>query len=574
MPEPELPPLAEVIADGIPVDWGREASSGRISLEELQRFQSMEKVLQAHRRLFKEPSTSLTWGLSVPTEPLPPAAAPSSRIPQTWGNLQIRELVGRGGFGEVYRAFDPVLEREVALKLLKTERHTAEEARRRFLAEARRLARVRHDHVVIVHGADVRDGQMGIWTDFLNGTTLEELLRIQGPLSARETALIGIDLCRALAAVHGAGLVHRDVKTSNVMRMEGGRVVLFDFGMAAADRRGSGSVPFESVGGTPLYMAPEVLQGSAADPSADLYALGVLLYRLVSARYPIEAGSLKAIQKVHDAGTRTPLRSVRPDLPTEFVRIVEKAIAPLSVDRYASAGALEMDLAAFVGVPSLEQPWYLRPVTLIAGLAGAAILVVALFVSGMIAPTFSIGASLYKNETTEIFSGDTVSPGDHISLRLHLSRNARIVVLDQDPDGHLQRVFPETSDPGGATLEGDREHRLPPETEDVERSWTIGSTGGPESFVVLAAGSDRWWPWKRPSLPGQLEAALAQVPVGEENNLLAAIPESLGTGDGKAILESRRRVAGREGLLESLIQEAGAGRNVRIQRFDLNVEGR
>ncbi|HET9233112.1 MAG TPA: serine/threonine-protein kinase, partial [Candidatus Eisenbacteria bacterium] len=262
MPDPEKPSLAELIADGIEVDWNREASSGRFSIEELQRFQPIERVFQTHRRLlFKESPESLTWGLDVSTQAIAhpnalPVSGHKAAPGTTWGHLEIREHVDGGGFGDVYRAFDTVLEMEVALKLMRDKGHAPSDNMRRFLAEARRLARVRHENVVILHGADVRDGRMGMWTDFLQGTTLEVQLSIQGPMSAREAALVGIDLCRALAAVHGVGLVHRDVKTSNVMRTEGGRIVLFDFGLAAADRRVNPNEPLASLGGTPLYMAP------------------------------------------------------------------------------------------------------------------------------------------------------------------------------------------------------------------------------------------------------------------------------------------------------------------------------
>ena len=575
MPDPETQPSpAELIADGVEVDWNRQASSGRFSLEELQRFQSIERVVLTHQQLFKESPESLTWGLNVSTQAIArPTALPVSgdrAQPGTkWGHLEIREHVDGGGFGDVYRAFDTVLEMEVALKLMRDKGHAPDDNMRRFLAEARRLARVRHDNVVILHGADVRDGRMGMWTDFLQGTTLEVQLSIQGPMSAREAALVGIDLCRALAAVHGAGLVHRDVKTSNVMRTEGGRIILFDFGLAATDRRGNPNEPLASLGGTPLYMAPEVLRGAQPDASADLYALGVLLFRLVTNRYPIEARAIKDILDMHQVGRRTPLRSLRPDLPTEFVSIVEKAIAPLPEDRYPDAASLEMALAGFVGsLEHAERHWYLRPASLIAGGTVAAIAAIALIVVAAI-PPFSVDASLY-NGTTELFSGDKVRPGDSITLKLHASRTTRIVVLNRDAEGHLQRLFPESGEAAAAVLAGG-DHVLPEGTTEVEHFWKVTSVAGVESFVVIAAGSPRWLPWKAPALPQDLETALAEVPLPEDESLLAAITVPEPGEKTRAELGARRRASQPAGMLEYLVEE-GAAHKLRVQRFDLNIE--
>ena len=150
-------------------------------------------------------------------------------VAERWGRLELLELVGKGTFGEVYRARDAQLQREVAVKLLHVGR-PHDGLVDRMLHEARALARVQHPNVVIVHDAEERDGRVGLCMEFVRGRTLEQLLLAEGPRGAREAALIGQDLCQALAAVHAAGLVHRDVKAQNVMRENGGRVVLMDFG--------------------------------------------------------------------------------------------------------------------------------------------------------------------------------------------------------------------------------------------------------------------------------------------------------------------------------------------------------
>src|SRR5262245_4949722 len=220
----------------------------------------------------------------------------------TWGRLEAWRSIGAGAYGEVWSAWDRGLEREGALKL----RHAdSGVSARRWLEEARRLAQVRHPNVVTVHGADEHDGRAGLWMDRLHGRTLDELLTLLGPCSAREAAAIGVDLCAALAAVHANRLVHGDLKTQNVMR-EGapghptgaGRVVLMDFGSAHA----SSATPGAASPGTPLYTPPEVLRGGRTTAAADLYALGVVLYRLVTGRYPVEATSLSELREKLERG--------------------------------------------------------------------------------------------------------------------------------------------------------------------------------------------------------------------------------------------------------------------------------
>src|SRR5262249_32097269 len=194
-----------------------------------------------------------------------------------WCHLEIRERIGEGIYGEVFRGWDTKLEREVAVKFLSAE---ATAVVPHVLQEGRLLARVPHPGIVTVFGAEEQDGRVGIWMEYVHGRTLEDWLEERGPFTSHEAILIGIDLCRALAAVHGAGLVHRDVKTRNVVREDTGRIVLMDFGAGAEARTADGE--FHVITGTPIYLAPEVLRGQPSSPQSDLYALGVLLYRLVT----------------------------------------------------------------------------------------------------------------------------------------------------------------------------------------------------------------------------------------------------------------------------------------------------
>ncbi|HEY3215696.1 MAG TPA: protein kinase [Candidatus Eisenbacteria bacterium] len=175
------------------------------------------------------------------------------------------------------------------------------------------------------------------------------MLQERGPFSSHEAILIGIELCCALGAVHRAGLVHRDVKTRNVVREDTGRVVLMDFG-AGIDAK-SGSFETHGLAGTPIYLAPEMLEGKSASPQSDLYGLGVLLYRLVTRSYPFAGATLDGLRAAHARGEMRPLGNARPDLPSPFLRVVERALASDPARRFASAEEMEAALAAALDEP-------------------------------------------------------------------------------------------------------------------------------------------------------------------------------------------------------------------------------
>ena len=149
---------------------------------------------------------------------------PTVGISGKWGTLNLIEKVGEGAFGEVYRAFDTTLEREVALKILLPRGVDPDSEAKSLLREARAMASVRHSNVVSVYGVDRHDGRVGFWSDFVHGKTLSSIIAADGPFGAREAAIVGIDLCKAVGAVHAAGLLHRDIKAGNTMRESGGRI--------------------------------------------------------------------------------------------------------------------------------------------------------------------------------------------------------------------------------------------------------------------------------------------------------------------------------------------------------------
>lgn len=346
-PEDRLLDVAEGLADDRPIDWNEVVRERPDLASTVDRLRQLQAISSA----FRNPE---------PSGPGRPASPTASRTPLfTWGDIEVLEKLGEGGFAEVYRAWDPSLEREVALKLSRKRPDEGSARVERWLAEARRLARVRHANVLVVHGVDVRDGRAGFWTDLIHGRTLEKVLGDQGRLGGAEAALIGLDLCRALAAVHAAKLVHGDLKASNVMRegdgvrggtTDAGRIVLMDFG-SSDESSPTGARSATSV--TPLTCAPEVLRGEPASPASDLYSLGALLYRLVTGRYPIESNDIAELETKIQYGVRSPLRDLRPDLEATFVAVVEKALDPDPAHRFGSAGQMENALSTAL---SLEGP--------------------------------------------------------------------------------------------------------------------------------------------------------------------------------------------------------------------------
>ena len=325
--------LIQSVADGAAVDWAGIDTQMTTDAER-RRFRDLRLVArlgELHRTIVSDDACG--------GDDAEQTGAHTAVVPERWGHLELGVRLGGGAFGDVFLAHDVQLDRDVALKLI---RGTASTRRsfEQLLPEARILARVKHTNVVTVHGADVRDDLPGLWMELIKGCTLEESLTARGAFGPAEAQAIGLDLCRALSAVHAAGLVHGDVKAQNVMREDGGRIVLMDFG--AGHVRGLAT---ERVVGTPLYLPPEVLAGAPATPQSDIYGLGVLMFHLVTGRYPYRAETLDELREAHAAQRRTRVRDLRPDLPGSMVNVVECALDSDPARRFASAGAMEAALA-------------------------------------------------------------------------------------------------------------------------------------------------------------------------------------------------------------------------------------
>lgn len=288
--------------------------------------------------------------------------------PREWGPFHDLRPVGGGGFGSVYRAWDTQLLRDVALKLLRTGSDSTEVDQAAALHEARMMARVRHPNIVPVYGVETHDGRVGFWSEFVEGATLSAIVRRSGPLPPREAAAVVAEVCKAMVAVHAAGMLHRDIKAENVIReAKTGRILLMDFGLSHESGIG------REAGGTPAYMAPELFLGKAPSPASDIYALGALLYFLLSGLFPA-GGSLGEIRAAAISGTYKPLREVKPGLPGALLEIVERATAGRSEGRFVGPEGMLQALTAFhataesVAKPRSRMPWVAGAVVVV-GLA-------------------------------------------------------------------------------------------------------------------------------------------------------------------------------------------------------------
>jgi serine/threonine-protein kinase len=307
--KPALDAIADAILDGTPIDW-RSVDSANLPDKA---FVEQLKTLAGLRRMRG-------------------ASASMAPAPWRWGHLQVFERIGQGAFGDVHRAWDPRLDREVALKLLRSGVLEGDGPGSSVIEEGRLLARVRHQNVVTIYGAEAIDGRIGLWMELVKGRTLEETLRSGRTFTAAEVTRLGADLCAAVAAVHAAGLLHRDIKAQNIMLDAGGRLVLMDFG--AGHEAGSAG---QTLAGTPLYLAPEVLSGGAATERSDVYSIGVVLFRLLTGSYPVFGDDLADLCRAHETGDGVNARLQRAGIPVRLRRVLGRAIDPDPDRRYAGA---------------------------------------------------------------------------------------------------------------------------------------------------------------------------------------------------------------------------------------------
>jgi serine/threonine-protein kinase len=253
-------------------------------------------------------------------------------------NYDVLGVLGRGGMGVVLKAFDTSLHRTVAIKVLSPQIATSKASRRRFLREARAAAAINHPNVVVIHAAEEQDGMPFLVMECVSGRTLRERVKQQPGFDLASVLRIGTQIAAGLAAAHQQGVVHRDIKPTNIMLEDGiERVKITDFGLALVALDASQLTTARRVVGTPSYMSPEQVRGERVGPRSDLFSLGCVLWFLVVGRSPFHgAHALDVARKVEEQ-TLPPLTDLNPQAPPELAAIVARLLAKNAADRFASA---------------------------------------------------------------------------------------------------------------------------------------------------------------------------------------------------------------------------------------------
>ena len=268
------------------------------------------------------------------------------------GRYQIREIIGEGAMACVYKAFDPEINRPLAIKLLKAQLRLDGEYRNRFLREAKGAVVLSHPNIVTVFDVGEDQGHPYIAMELVEGGTLAEEIKASKPLSTAEIVEIGIQLARALDYAHKRGIVHRDVKPGNIMRLtDSNTIKVADFGICRIDDPEGGDqnqqTQMGDVLGTPNYMSPEQVMGQKVDSRSDLFSVGVVMYKLLTNSLPFEGDSVISVAYKIAKSEAPPVQTLRPEIPLTLRRIVERALKKQPEKRFQTGEELAL---ALIGV--------------------------------------------------------------------------------------------------------------------------------------------------------------------------------------------------------------------------------
>ncbi|MBC7224813.1 MAG: serine/threonine protein kinase, partial [Anaerolineae bacterium] len=328
------------------------------------------------------------------------------------GRYRLLEVIGRGGVATVYRAWDVLGERYVAVKVLKEEYTEHPEFPERFRREAETVLHLDHPRIVGFLDYGVEDGQHFLVMEYVEGETLARMVQERGALPIAQALDIARQVCEALEAAHGSGVIHRDIKPQNLMCMPDGTVKVMDFGLA----RVATEVTLTQTGifmGTPRYVSPEVVKGERVDHRSDLYSLGIVLYEMLTGDIPFSSESTWALLQSHVQEIPPPVREARPEVPEWLDQVVAKALAKDPNARFQSAAEFRAALrppepetqaapaptpGRGVPVPSAGYDWR--------WVAGAALGVVLLVSLGALGAT---GAGWFARPTRSALSGSAAT---------------------------------------------------------------------------------------------------------------------------------------------------------------------
>ena len=309
---------------------------------------------------------------------------------RTLSHYELLEEIGKGGMGVVYKARDTRLDRFVAIKLLPPEKMSDPDRKRRFVQEAKAASGLNHPNIVTIHEIDTLDGVDFMVMEYVDGTPLDRSIPAKG-LPIEQTLAYAVQIADALAAAHTAGIVHRDIKPGNIVVTPGGRVKVLDFGLAKlVERAGSEDLTVTAEGatragvivGTVAYASPEQIEAKPVDARSDVFSFGAVLYEMLTGRRPFQGESQLSTMAAILRDTPQPVVAIRPGLPAELSRILQRCLEKNRDARYRSGAELRDDLAAVqarLATPAaglgamLHQPRYaITAVLVILAIAGAA----------------------------------------------------------------------------------------------------------------------------------------------------------------------------------------------------------
>ena len=295
-------------------------------------------------------STLLAIGDSFAARPptphtLPGAPTGDDGVAHHVGRYEVKERLGRGGMASVFKAHDPSIARDVALKFLHAALCEDAECRSRFLREARAAGGLSHPNIVVVHDVGEIEGRPYMAMEMLTGQSLAEELEGSRQLPVRESVTVALQLARALDYAHKRGVVHRDIKPGNIMRDAASRTVkVTDFGIAHVEDSGTGAAEMRTrvgdVIGTPQYMSPEQARGEKLDGRSDLFSVGIVLYQMLTGLRPFRGDNLLAVATSIANEPHAPIDKTRKDVPASLRRLVDRCLAKSAAQRFQSGREL------------------------------------------------------------------------------------------------------------------------------------------------------------------------------------------------------------------------------------------
>jgi eukaryotic-like serine/threonine-protein kinase len=297
---------------------------------------------------FLETATHSTSGDTAPSHPPSSATSAVAWIGRALGKYQLTAVLGQGGMGTVFRAHDPLIDRDVAVKLLPEELADDETALGRFLSEAKAVGKLNHSHVVSVYDVGQEGRAYYLVMELMPGGSASDRLDEGHAFSVLDATRVAIDACKGLAAAHAAGLIHRDIKPANLMKAADGSFKITDFGLAkTSSPRAREITQAGMVVGTPYFMSPEQCDAKPVDARTDLYSLGATYYSLLTGRNPYEdSQSVIQVMFGHCQGDIPDPRAANSAIPPACSAIVARAMAKSPADRYQSASEMLADLQA------------------------------------------------------------------------------------------------------------------------------------------------------------------------------------------------------------------------------------